>query len=127
MQANRNIHLCQEKSPIYKLSRSKTFKTRQICHYRHARKTSGLYLLHDTGVDFSSSNNFANLDSFAKVSVTVGFIIPWTVVCLKLELSNHVYTCRRITWFSTFFVAWSSAKMISFGFPFNVEQYESSC
>ena len=60
------------KAPIYKLSRSKALKTQQICHYRYAKKTSGLFLLYDTGVDF----NFANLDTFAKVSVPVESIIP---------------------------------------------------
>ena len=65
------------KAPIYTLSRSKALKTQQICHYRYAKKTSGLFLLYDTGVDFSSRNNFANLDTFAKVSVSVESIIPW--------------------------------------------------
>ena len=32
--------------------------------------------MYDTGADFSSRNNFANLDSFAKVSDPVGFVIP---------------------------------------------------
>ena len=57
------------------LSRSKAPKTQQICHYRHVRKTSQLFLLHDTGADFSCRCNFANLGSFAKVSVPVGSII----------------------------------------------------
>ena len=52
-------------------------KTQQICHYRHARKTSGLLLLCDKGVNFSSRNNFANLCLFAKVSIPVGVIISW--------------------------------------------------
>ena len=30
MQANRNIHLCQEKAPIYKLSPSKTPKNNKL-------------------------------------------------------------------------------------------------
>ena len=75
--ANRNIHLCQEKAPIYKLFRSKAPKTQQICHYRHARKTSGLFLLYNTSADFSSRNNFANLGSFAKFAVPVQSLIPW--------------------------------------------------
>ena len=43
MQTNRNIHLCQEKAPIYKLSRSKAPKTQQICGYRNTRKTNELF------------------------------------------------------------------------------------
>ena len=65
-----------EKTPIYKLFRSKAPKTQQICYYRHARKSSGLFLLHSTGVDFSFSNDVANLGSFVKVSVPVQFVIP---------------------------------------------------
>ena len=76
MQANRNIHLFWKKAPIYKLSRSKSPKPQQIRHSRHTRKISGLFLLCNTGVDFSSRNNLANLGSFAKVSVPVQFIIP---------------------------------------------------
>ena len=36
-------------------------KTQQICHYRHAKKTSEVFLLCDTGDDFSSHNTFAKL------------------------------------------------------------------
>ena len=43
MQANRHVHLRQEKAPIYKLSRSKARKKQQTCGYRHPRKTSGLF------------------------------------------------------------------------------------
>ena len=53
------------------LSRSKAPKTQQICHYRHARKTSELFSLFNTGADFSLRNNFANSGSFAKVYVPV--------------------------------------------------------
>ena len=56
---------------VYRLSRSKAPKTQQICHYRHMRKTSELFLLFNTGVDFSLRNNFANSGSFAKVFVSV--------------------------------------------------------
>ena len=51
-------------------------KTQQICHYRHATKTSGICLLYSTGINLSLRNKFANLRSFAKVSVPVQFIIP---------------------------------------------------
>ena len=71
------IMMCKEKAPIYKSSRSKAPKIQQICDYRHVRKTIVLFLLHNMGVGFSSRNDFANLRSFAKVSVPVGSIIPW--------------------------------------------------
>ena len=50
------------------LSPSKAPKTQQISHYRHTRKTSELFLLFNTGVDFSLRNNFANSGFFANVS-----------------------------------------------------------
>ena len=53
------------------LSPSKAPKTQQICHYRHMRKTSDLFLSFNTGINFSLRNNFANSGSFAKVSVPV--------------------------------------------------------
>ena len=71
MQGNRNINLWWEKAPVYRLSHSKAPKTQQICHYRHPRKTSELFLLFNTGVNFSLRNNFANSGSFGKVSVPV--------------------------------------------------------
>ena len=46
-------------------------KTQQICHYRHTRKTSELFLLFNAGVDFNLRNNLANSGSFAKVSIPV--------------------------------------------------------
>ena len=73
MQANRNINLWWKKASVYRLSRSKASKTQQICHYKQTKKTGELFLLFNTGVDFSLSNNFANSGSFAKVSVPVHF------------------------------------------------------
>ena len=46
----------KEKAPVYKLSHSKSPKTQKICHYTHARKTGGLFLLCDKGIDFSHCN-----------------------------------------------------------------------
>ena len=60
-----------KKSPISKLSRSKALKMQEICHYRHARKTSGLVLLYDTDIDFISHNNFVNSGFFKKVFTPV--------------------------------------------------------
>ena len=79
MQANSNITLWEEKAPIYRLSRSKAPKTQQICHYRHTRKTGELFLLFNTGVDFSLRNNIASAGSSANVSVPVHISIPWLV------------------------------------------------
>ena len=39
---------------------------------RHTRKTGEIFLLFNTGVDFSLRNNFANSGSFLFI-----FIIPW--------------------------------------------------
>ena len=90
MQANRNIRLGQKKAPIYKLPRSKAPKTQQICHHRHAR----LFLEHFYGMTWASTlaleNNFANLGSFAKVSVPVRSIIP----CYNLNSTNK--SCRML-------------------------------
>ena len=90
MQANRNINLWQEKAPIYRLSRSKAPKTQQICHYRHTSKTSELFFLFNTGVDFSLRNNFANSGSSAKVSVPVhnyNFVVALKWVRIYLHLA----------------------------------------
>ena len=59
----------KREAPICKLSRSKAPKIEQICHYRHARKTSGPFILYETGVNFSSRNNSANLGYFVLFSV----------------------------------------------------------
>ena len=67
----------KEKAPIYKLSRSKVFKTQQICHYRKTRKTRVPFSLYDIDIDFSYRNYLANSGSLAKVSVPVRSIIPW--------------------------------------------------
>ena len=89
MHANRNINLWLEKAPVYRLSRSKTPKSQQISHYRHARKT-GEHFLFNTGVNFSLRNNFANSDSFAKVSVAVHIYNSLIKLVYVLELSVHV-------------------------------------
>ena len=43
------------------------------------KKNQQTFFVHSTGVNFSSRNNFANLGSFAKVSVSVQSIIPCCV------------------------------------------------
>ena len=75
------------KSTCLAVIRSKAHKTPQICHYRHTRKTSKLFLLFNTGVDFSLRNNFANSGSCAKVSVPV-YIYNSLVIPDKLLLRN---------------------------------------
>ena len=74
----------RKKAPIYKLSRSKAPKTQKICHYRHTKKTFELFLLFNTGVDFSLHDNFANSGSFAKVSVPVHIYSSLAGVLFKL-------------------------------------------
>ena len=76
MQANRKINLCYRKSPHLHVVPQQSTKMQH-------------FLLHRTGLDFSSRNKFTNLGSFAKVSVPVESIIPW----LKgLSLSVGVVT-----------------------------------
>ena len=43
------------------------------------RKFSRLFVQYHTGGGFNSHNNFANLGSFAKISILVESIIPWYV------------------------------------------------
>ena len=62
---------------------AKHLKKWQICYYTHARKTSRPCWLYGTGIGFSSSNNFANLGSFAKVTVPVEPIIPCSTLTLN--------------------------------------------
>ena len=104
MQANRNLG--QEKAPIYRLSRSKAPKTQQIFHYKHRSKTSELFLLFNTGVDFSLRNNFANSGSFAKVSVPVhnynslfkcpSYVGVVTLYYSPVECHNSIWVHRLI-------------------------------
>ena len=72
------------------LSHRKAPKTQQICHYKHATKTSGLFLLYGASVGFNFRNNFANFGSFAKVSVPLQFIIP----CLYNNLARSCLTIK---------------------------------
>ena len=90
MQAKRKIPLWQKKAPIYKLSRSKAPTTQQICHYKHARKTTRLFYCTTGALIFSSYNNLANLSSFAKVSVPVQSVIPRSKGFMFWELWHSV-------------------------------------
>ena len=64
---------------IYKLSCSKTPKFSKF-RVTDIRDKPVNFLWYPTGVDFSSRNNFANLGSFAKVSISVESIIHWSQV-----------------------------------------------
>ena len=76
----------RKKHPFTSYPAGKHPKIQQVCHYRHARKTRGPFFLYNTGFDFSSSNNFANSGSFAKVSISVETIISWLIQVKFLEL-----------------------------------------
>ena len=69
-------------------------KTQQICHYKHTRKTSELFLLFNTRVDFSLCNNFSNSGSFAKVSVPVHIYNFLLLLCRIEELSSCLLIMR---------------------------------
>ena len=70
--------------------------------YRHVTKTSGLVYWRHTGAHFIPRNNFANLGSFAKVSVPVRTVIPWFKSCYFIGLSinpsfsNSKYVARFV-------------------------------
>ena len=64
------------------IQQKKTFKTQQICFYRHAAKNSELFLLY-------FRNNFADL-----VSIPLQFIIPWYTAliskrCILLAINSY--------------------------------------
>ena len=71
---------------ITHLSRRKASNTQQTCSYRHTRKTSGLFYDTVRVATLPPRNKFANLGSFAKVSVPVESMIPWTEILPDLEL-----------------------------------------
>ena len=74
-----HIAMHENKAPIYKLSHSNTpnYSKFRLTDIRENRCT---FLWCRTGVDISSRNNFANLGSFAKVSVPLESIIPYTIL-----------------------------------------------
>ena len=111
--------MCKEKAPIYKLSRSKTPKTQQICHYRHATKTSGTFLFYDMNVDFNSPNNFAkNFRSFAKVSVPLQFIIPWfshTFTTFMMDFIEFDKIAKALNKYEVYRFSPNKVQLIEFG------------
>ena len=68
----------KQKAPIYKLLRSKAPKYRKfrLTHIFETNQLTSFMVPH--GRQLSSRSNFANLGSFAKVSVPVASIIPCT-------------------------------------------------
>ena len=70
-------------------------------------KNSELFLSYDTGVDFSSRDNFPNLGSVAKVSVPVRSIIP----CVHTD--QGWILSESVTWSCALFVvgvSWKGAR-----------------
>ena len=63
----------------------------------------------DTGVGFNSRNNFANLGSFAKVSVLLLFIIPWLICIQVRSCFLDVQTIWKII--LLFYFDWFQAKI----------------
>ena len=85
------------------LARSKAPKTQQICDYRHTRKTSELFLVFNTGVDFSLRYNLANPGSFAKVSVPVH--IYNSLLKLRIGLTQYMSTLYQCVNISSLYVS----------------------
>ena len=77
----------RKKHPFASYPAAKHPKHSKFAIYRHTTKNSELFLLFNTGVDFSLRNNFANLGFFAKVFVLLRSIIPCSDCQLNLELS----------------------------------------
>ena len=66
----------RKKSPFTSYSAAKHPKHSKFAITDMREKPVDLFFSHDTGVDFSSRNNFANSGSFAKVSFPVESLIP---------------------------------------------------
>ena len=82
---------------LYTLLCVKKKHPQQICHYRHVRNTSCLFLLHNTGISFSSRKNLSNLGSFEKVSIPKGSIIPWLIRHCKVVFEMLLYQIWKKT------------------------------
>ena len=78
MQANKNINLWYEKAPIYKLSRRKAPKTQQVFHYKHTRKTSGLFHCSTRASILVSTIIWLTQVPLQKFPFLFLIIIPWT-------------------------------------------------
>ena len=77
-----------KKHPFTSYPAAKHVKHSKFAITGHARKTSELFSLFNTGVDFSLHNNFANSGSFAKVSVPV-HIYNSLNYCNKLKINQE--------------------------------------
>ena len=79
----------RKKHPFARYPAAKHSK-QQICH---TRKTSELFFLFNTGVDFSLRNNFANSGSFSKVSVRVH---NYNSLIQTIIISGVIVTCKEV-------------------------------
>ena len=79
---------------------NKAPKTQQICHYKHTKKTSEHFLFFNAGIDFRLRYNFANIGSFAKVSVRVYIYNSLVKLCTNIWSCSLTHTLglhKRIT------------------------------
>ena len=81
------MHLCQEKTPIQRLTRSKAPKTQQICHYRHTRKTSELFYCLTRASTLASATILLTQVPLQKFPFLFISIIPCVAKQIELELS----------------------------------------
>ena len=86
MQANRKIHLCQQKSPHLHVVPSQQTPKRSKFSVTNISERPVDFLRHQTSVDVSLRNTFTNLGSFEKVSIPVESIIPCYIKVLVLLL-----------------------------------------
>ena len=80
-----------EKSAHLPIIRQKNTQNTATLPLQTCDKNQWTFLLYDTGVDFSSRNNSANLGSFAKVSVPVKSIIPCSESVIIWSCGTTVY------------------------------------
>ena len=91
VKVNRNILLCQKSTHLQVIPQQITQNTASL-PLQTCDKNQWNFLLYDTGLDFSSPNNFSNLGSFAIVSVPVKSIIPLLrlmTVCEVYEIATE--------------------------------------
>ena len=70
------ITMHTQKAPIYTLSHSKVPKHNKFS-ITNMQENPVDFIWHRKGIDYNFCNNFANLGSFARVSVSVESIILW--------------------------------------------------
>ena len=85
-----------EKSAHLPIIRQKNTQNTATLPLQTCDKNQWTFLLYDTGVDFSSRNNSANLGSFAKVSFPVQSIFPCLVRPTQLTLLKSIYGRNKL-------------------------------